>query len=255
MAELEVRAKVSGVAGQRPQGAPRRGPDPRQGRRSGARHAELLGQARGAPDREAAAIRARQRRAEERAREGRHRRRQPRRAHDPRRRGSESVADLAARAGSRVLGSEAFAPRHRGARPSARSKRGTESPSVRFPTRHPLWVAVELVLGAALRAAAPRGREDPPLHQEEAVPRGHLEGRHRTHRREGRDQHPHRAAGHPDRQARRRGRRAPQGTRDATRRARSSSTSRRSARRNSTPSSSRRTSRCSSSAASPSGAR
>ena len=157
----------------------------------------------------------RERGAEERAREGGHRRRQPGRPHRARRRRPEPVADHAARAGPRLLGPEALAPRHRGAGGALGEQHGTEGPSVRIPARHPLRVAVELVRRAPLRGAAPRGREDPPLHQEEALPRGHLEGRDRAHRREGRGQHPHRAPGHPDRQARRRGRRAPQGSQRA----------------------------------------
>jgi len=68
----------------------------------------------GATDGEAAAFGARQRRAEERAREGRDRRRQPGGSHllvdeGP----SQWRISRARRAG--VLGSEAFAPHHRGA--------------------------------------------------------------------------------------------------------------------------------------------
>ena len=64
------------------------------------------------------------------------------------------------------------------------------------------------------REAAPRGHQDPELHQEEAVSRWNLEGRDRPDGREDRRQHPHRAAGDPDRKARSRGRDAAGGARE-----------------------------------------
>ena len=77
-------------------------------------------------------------------------------------------------------------------------------------------VAVQLVRRAPLRRAASRGHPDPEVHQEEALPRGHLEGRDRPHRREDRGEHPHGAPGHPDREARRRVENAASGARRFT---------------------------------------
>ena len=211
----------------------------------------------GIPIAQAAALRAsRTRSRRTRSETCGHRARQPRRRPDLRRRRSQHVAH----------------PRRarRAARPGSRSAAATSTSFSRngkdeFMGQkvHPYGFRVGTLYGwqsnwfaaAPLRGAAPRRREDARLHQEEALPRRHLEGRDRADGRQGRDQHPHRAPGHPDRQARRRSRRASQGAQGASRRARSSSTSRRSARRSSTPSSSRRTSRPSSSAASRSGAR
>ena len=106
--------------------------------------------------REAGALGARQRRGEEQPREGGHRRRQPRRrATIVVDEGPEHVADPPARAGPRQLDPEADQPRARRARRGV--IRGTEGPSLRIPARHALRLAVELVLGAALRGAAPRG--------------------------------------------------------------------------------------------------
>jgi hypothetical protein len=80
---------------------------------------------------------------------------------------------------------------------------GSESTSLRLPPRHPLRVAVQLVRGATLRGAAPRGHRDQEVHQEKAVSRRHLEGRDRPDRRQGRGQHLHGASRDPDRKARR----------------------------------------------------
>ena len=103
--------------------------------------------------------------------------------------------------------------------------------------------------------AAARGHQAPQLPEEAPLPRRHLEDRDRARRQQGEDQHPHRAAGHRDRQEGRRDREAQAGARQAHAQGDASSTSTRCAGPTSTRSSWPRTSRCSSSAASPSAAR
>ena len=252
------RAKLNGLPGQRAQGAARRGSDPRQGRRGGARHPRALAEAVRATARASWCAR-RVANAEEKndTREGGHRRRQPRRAHRSRWTRGRACGGSAPRAQGRATWIQRRTSHvdRRAGRALGREDMGQKV--------HPYGFRLGTLYGwqsnwfaeRRYADAAPRGHRDPALHQEEALPRRHLEGRDRAHRRQGRGEHPHRAPGHPDRQARRGGRDAAQGARRASPRARSSSTSRRSARPSSTRSSSPRTSRCSSSAASPSAAR
>ncbi len=66
-----------------------------------------------------------------------------------------------------------------------------------------------MVLGAELLDQSARGPAHPRLHQAARISRRDQQDRDRAPRREDVGQHPHRAAGDPDRQARRRRRRAP----------------------------------------------
>ncbi len=254
---MEVKAKLEELPDQRAQGAPARRPDPRQERGRGPRRPRSV---RRSASRKPLAKLVRSALAN---------------AEDRNNREKAGIdldnlivgADLRGRRGRacgacepRAQGRAAWIQRktsHVERRTRRGVKIGSEGPSLRFPDRHALRLAVELVLRrAAMRSSCTRTSRFGSFIKKKLYPRGHLEGRDRPHRRQGRGEHPHRAPGHPDRQARRRGRGAARGAREALReQARSSSTSRRSGRPSSTRSSSRRTSRSSSSAAWRSGAR
>ena len=110
-------------------------------------------------DREAAAVRGRERRAEERAREGRHRRRQLWSCSDRWSTRARAQWRFRPRAQGRATDpASGTQPRRPWCWPSdRRDSMGQKIHPVRLPARHPLRVGLELVRGAALRAAAPRG--------------------------------------------------------------------------------------------------